>query len=56
MSNNQYQATMENMSTVEAMHIMMEAIANGDLVTINIKGNGYSHTITCNEGRVTDIL
>lgn len=47
---------MKNMSTVEVMHIMMQAIANGDNVTINIVGEGYNHTIKCNEGRVIDTL
>lgn len=44
------------MSTVESLQIVLDAIANGDEVTINIKGYGYNHTIKYDEGMVKDVL
>lgn len=44
------------MSTVEALDFVLQAIASGDLVTITVKGDGYSHTITCNEGEVKEVI
>lgn len=44
------------MSVVEVIKLAIDAIASGDEVTINIKGNGYNHTIKCDEGMVKDVL
>lgn len=44
------------MNTVEAMRLAINAIAGGDEVTISIKGDGYSHTIICDEGMVKSVI